>query len=425
MNIRFRKQEQERGSILVVTIFIGTAIAVALGSYLLLVRTQNVSVVRSQAWSAALAMAEAGAEEALAQLNPGAIATTISVNRSANGWGAPSGGVYGPVSRSLTNASYSVVFTDATFPIIYSTGYVTLPDLSATLARVVRIATTNVPLYNVGLAARSGISMNGNGVSVDSFDSSNPALSTNGRYDPAKTSTNGTVALVSGSLSVGNHSISGNLMLGPTATYAGSPNSVSGTISSDLNVDFPQVALPPDVGSWSTLALPLPGIVNGVLYNYVFNAPGGDYIIPSLSGNVYIASNATVRLDVQSGGSSGVQVAGTGSKAGKLTVYIASPSFSVGGNGAVDGGNPANLSYYGLPSNTSISFSGNALFTGTLYAPSADLTLNGGGNNTYDFVGSCVAKSVTMNGHFMFHFDQNLLNAGASRGYLATYWQEL
>jgi len=91
----------------------------------------------------------------------------------------------------------------------------------------------------------------------------------------------------------------------------------------------------------------------------------------------------------------------------------------------VDGGRAANLTVLGLPSLKSISLSGNAAFTGTLYAPEASLSLNGGGNNSYDFVGSCIAASVTFNGHFMFHFDQDLLNSGASRGYLAISWTEL
>ena len=51
--------------------------------------------------------------------------------------------------------------------------------------------------------------------------------------------------------------------------------------------------------------------------------------------------------------------------------------------------------------------------------------MSGGGSNNYDFVGSLVASSVTMNGHFMFHWDEDLLNNGASRGYVAVSWAEL
>ena len=59
-----------------------------------------------------------------------------------------------------------------------------------------------------------------------------------------------------------------------------------------------------------------------------------------------------------------------------------------------------------------------------MYAPNAALTLNGGGSNN-GFIGSCIVNSIVMNGHYDFHFDENLLTAGPRRGYLATSWQEL
>ena len=100
-------------------------------------------------------------------------------------------------------------------------------------------------------------------------------------------------------------------------------------------------------------------------------------------------------------------------------------TFTLSGNDTVDGGNAANLAYYGLPSNTTLSFTGNASFTGTIYAPEADFKLGGGGNNTYDFVGASVTSSVTMNGHFNFHYDENLNKAGPVLGYVARAWVEL
>ena len=45
---------------------------------------------------------------------------------------------------------------------------------------------------------------------------------------------------------------------------------------------------------------------------------------------------------------------------------------------------------------------------GTIYAPHADFTLGGGGKDTIDFVGSSVTKTVKMNGHYKFHYDENL-----------------
>jgi len=57
----------------------------------------------------------------------------------------------------------------------------------------------------------------------------------------------------------------------------------------------------------------------------------------------------------------------------------------------------------------------NANFVGAIWAPQADFTLGGGGNNTYDFIGAVVTRSVKLNGHFNFHFDENLERIGFAR----------
>jgi hypothetical protein len=55
----------------------------------------------------------------------------------------------------------------------------------------------------------------------------------------------------------------------------------------------------------------------------------------------------------------------------------------------------------------------NAAFTGTGLLPrKADITLGGGGNNDYDVVGAIIGNTITMNGHFHFHYDENLLANG-------------
>jgi hypothetical protein len=87
-------------------------------------------------------------------------------------------------------------------------------------------------------------------------------------------------------------------------------------------------------------------------------------------------------------------------------------------------GNCSTFTYYGLPGNTSISLSGNDAFLGSIYAPNATLTMTGGGNNTLDYQGSCAVQSVGMNGHFNFHFDENLRRRGPIRGYQVTSWRE-
>src|SRR6266702_1368441 len=103
----------ENASVLMLTIIAACLLGLTLASYLLMVRAESVTVARSQAWNAALVVAGAGVEEALAALNqtaagqlPGGGPPALSIT----GW-PPSDNGYGPISRTLasgaiTNGSY-------------------------------------------------------------------------------------------------------------------------------------------------------------------------------------------------------------------------------------------------------------------------------------------------------------------------------
>jgi hypothetical protein len=405
-----------------VTLFVSSLTGFFLFSYLQVVRQQQTMVKRSEAWNGALAAAEAGAEEALAQLNPG-VPLPI-VDRTANGWGAPSGGLYGPMSRTLSPGAYDVVFTTDTFPTIYATGYVSVAGIPATLARTIRVNTTNVPLFTAGLSAMNNINMSGNGIVSDSFNSSLPTLSNNGSYDPTRASTNGDVASMAGVVNVANANIQGSVLLGPGAADTVKPNgTVTGGVINDFNFDFPDVILPQT--SWLP-AMTTNLTIDGVSYQYVFTTSTGDYSINGLNGSVYVGTNSHIRLKVTGNASpSIIRVAGLGTDAGSLQFFMDGPTFNLSGQSIVDGGVPNNLSYLGTTNNTSINCSGNATFIGTIYAPEASFKLGGGGSSTYDFIGAAIVNNATVNGHFQFHYDEALLTTGPIRGYAAASWQEL
>ncbi|HTL58494.1 MAG TPA: hypothetical protein VL361_22595 [Candidatus Limnocylindrales bacterium] len=429
MQTTFYPKRKQQGNVLVVTLFILSLMGFFLYAYLDTTRTQRSLMARSQGWNTALGLAEAGVEEALGQVNPGAPLPVI--DRTANGWGAAVDGLYGPISRSLSNGTYSVVISADIFPIIYATGYVAVPSIPANLTRVVRVTTTNMPLFTTVLAAKYDINFTGNGISTDSFNSSNPNQSDNGRYPvlyPSRASTNGDVASVQGLINVGNGNINGTLYLGPTATDTiGGNGIVTGGVSNDFNVELEDVVLP------STTWLQ-PSVTNVTIgtntYQYLFG-PGtsngsGDFTIADLKNSSIYVSNATVRLKLTGNASPTlIQVAGVGTSAGSLTIYMDGPSFTLSGKSTVDGGLAASLSYYGTTNNTSITFGGNASFTGTIYAPEAAFSMGGGGSSIYDFVGAAVLKSAVLNGHYNFHYDEALATTGPKRGYVPNSWQEL
>jgi choice-of-anchor A domain-containing protein len=85
----------------------------------------------------------------------------------------------------------------------------------------------------------------------------------------------------------------------------------------------------------------------------------------------------------------------------------------LGGNsaGGAIGGRPSNFIFYGMPNLSDLTTSGTSDFIGAIYAPSANATLNSG-SNTENIFGSVIARSVTVNGRFLFHFDENFINNG-------------
>jgi hypothetical protein len=428
---------KKRGSVLVCVMVIVFLLGLGLASYLTLMRHQHLSVVRSQAWNAALAMAEAGIEEALAQLNPSALLFSTNINRGANGWSLSLDGMYHAPRRNFSEGYYDVAITADVYPRIYATGYVTIPAISTTVARKVVVNTAERGIFRAAMAARVNIDLKGNNIWTDSFDSLDPNYSTGGLYDPAKRKAGGDVATAAGLINVQNADVRGTLYTGPVGNVAiGSEGSVGdlswpvggglqdGHWKNDFNMDFPDVLPPYQSGlaptTWDDK-------VNGTNYTLLGN---GNYMVDNAkplkfsSGDVILVT-----------GRAKLYVTGDFIMGGQSQIIItpgASLQLYVGGQNAEfqtinNGGNCATFSYFGLPGNTSINLAGNSLLLGTIYAPNAALTLAGSGDpkTPFDFQGACAVNTIKLNGHFNFHFDENLKRKGPVRGYQITAWSEI
>jgi choice-of-anchor A domain-containing protein len=140
---------------------------------------------------------------------------------------------------------------------------------------------------------------------------------------------------------------------------------------------------------------------------------------------VSVAAGVAVRLrvDATTFNPANIHILSTNGASGTLTIYQVAGSVTMSGNPTVDSGRARNFWYYGLPGVTSVTFGGTSSFIGVIYAPEANLTLNGGGNNN-GLIGSSITKSITMNGHYDFHFDQDLSSIGPTH-YVVNSWQEL
>ena len=101
-------------------------------------------------------------------------------------------------------------------------------------------------------------------------------------------------------------------------------------------------------------------------------------------------------------------------------------SADLGGNGVINStASATRFAMWGLPTCTNVSLGGNAEFTGTIYAPQAHLHASGGGNNQYDIVGSAIVGSAKFNGHFLFHYDEDLGKNGPRSAFVVTGWSEI
>lgn len=425
-------KHEESGSALLACLGTCAVLGLILTAHLRMCANEVVMSARSASWNMAIAIAEAGVEEALTHLYMQGID-----NLASNGWTLGNDGY--AKTTMLNDSYYEVTISTSSEPVISSIGYFLAPDAKSHVSRTVEVRTESDALFVKGLVAKGKIDMNGNNIETDSFDSADPNHSTNGKYDVSKRKDNGHVATnldLVDSINAGNANIRGRIATGPGGTVSlgsnGSVGSASwqdagntgiedGYFTDDMNVSFPDVSKP-----WSIPQLPpIPGIVGGTNFTYVLT--GGDYDLPvlSMSGKAEMMVTGNSRLYVSSGFSMSGKSKIIVDPGATLEIYIASTSASIGGNGIINVNNATNVFVYGLPSLKNLSMSGNGEFMGVIYAPDADLSLSGGGSGDNDFIGAGIFNTITMNGHFKFHYDENLGTLDGGNTFKVTSWNEL
>ena len=192
-----------------------------------------------------------------------------------------------------------------------------------------------------------------------------------------------------------------------------------------MNVYFPDVQAPFTGGFTvpSVLGL-LASLIGGTNYTYALG--DGTYQMSSL---VMASKQAMI---VQ--GNAILYVTGDVNMSGQSYIYIqpgATLQLYVGGQTTIAGTGVSNPSgkakafqYFGLPTNKTVSFTGNSTFVGVIYAPAADLTMSGGGSTVIDFVGASTTSTVNMTGSYNFHYDESLANT-TDAFYVASSWDEM
>ncbi len=431
-------QSKVAGSVLVTTLVLAAILGTTLAGYLYWARTQNLLVAQSQAWNAALAYAEAGIEEGMAQINF-TYGTNYLNSAQANWGGGLLSGYYGPRSHSFSEGSYSAIIIPASpGPTIISTGYTMVPYIGRQVSRIVRVTTTTSATFGNAITVRSNLTTKGNNLTVDSYDSSDPNHSTtNGLYDPVTRKAGGDINSTDGLINVQNANIYGKLRTGPNGSFSLGNGTVGdldwnvkgqiepGWYANDFNAEFKDVAPPYSTG------LDVPSVDNKTNKIYYLNSGGyivnGDFVMSQneylvvqgvatlyVTGNFNMKSQNECSIIVTNGGSLKLYVGTTDG----APVVSSLTQVNVSGNAY-------SFHYYGLPSNTSLTWNGNNTYMGVIYCPQADISLGGGGSSYYDYQGAMVGLSASLNGHFNVHYDENLRRIGLPSGFTVTSWREI
>jgi hypothetical protein len=307
--------------------------------------------------------------------------------------------------------------------------------------RVATVPFVVVPRFPLGIVCKSNLNVNAHSALVDSFDSMSVSYSSPATvppsnnvvmiYDAAKARAGGNIGVngvVVGGISVGNLSIFGHLQTGPGSASNNvqiGPNGVVGALdwtpignpqiedlgtptswwTPDFNVNFPDVNAPILTAALNLLQPVVGGYIRLTGGNYVYSNSWNSNAAPFL-----ITAPTTIWIK---GSASGLNFVFGGTNA-SLVLYVGRPTstgdtLSLAGNGTLNyPGYARNLQIFGLPSLTSMDLHGNLAWTATIYAPNATLTAGAGGNNTQDASGAIVAKSITLVGHWNFHYDESL-----------------
>ncbi|HEY0968173.1 MAG TPA: hypothetical protein VGD88_12350 [Opitutaceae bacterium] len=429
-----------KGSVLIVALMISALIAVALGSYINLNLGSARLARRSFHQQAAFNLAEAGAEEALWSFNQAALASPAAwtdwTDDGSSAWRKFDGFSFGAAATGSVK-----VYIDNKAPAagvrprIIAQALVEAPGESG-VTKMLEITLARRSLFANGLMARNSIRFSGTRTSVDSWNSdpdSNAATAAipysvpvrNDRGTVASMSVLNTAVLVQqatvwGYVSTGGEqpAVGTQGLIGPFGTPAGTIH--PGRVATDFNADLPSVALPAggtvlaSVGATlgtlgTTTSWRIPGIalrgrdtltILGDVTIILTGGPGTRALDVTGNASIIIAPNSSLKVYAEGD----ILIAGNG---------LANPNHQ-----------PVSAQFWGVGEPVmpqTIHLAGNGALKAVVYAPYADVQINGNG----DVMGSVVGNTITLNGNADFHYDESLANLTDNQPYGVVRWRSL
>ncbi|MFT3868209.1 MAG: hypothetical protein QM715_06880 [Nibricoccus sp.] len=467
--------QQNRGSILLVTMIFVVLVTFMVASYLGLTSTSLKVSHRMYHSIAALDVAESGLEEAMWSINNGGINTT-------GGWTINGADATKTVSNYLfgQNKSGSAKIYVRNFAsqtatrVVACRASLALPN-AGTVERWIELTLSpGISPYGLPPTGKRFVKFSGQ-PTVDSwnsdpdFDSSTPYVP----YSAATAHDKGGVAAVEitaditvsngtvwGTAAVGSNSLS-SITLGPKGLVGpyGTPQGTMPGASTDFSVALPNIEQPTGGTVTAISGTTLTGS-NDPLHPTVYTASSLSFNKETLTVNGYVelrltapeglpaltitgnggginidASIGSIVMPIDPDNPSGPTHIVNGPRSG-LTIYTAG-DVSIQGNGVANQytsgsgttmGQPSLFQVKGTgttPGVQNITIGGNGNLSGVVYAPNADITLNGFGNSG-NFYGTAIGNSLTFNGsNVAVHYDESLNKLGGATPARISKWREL
>ncbi|MGZ0657204.1 DUF7305 domain-containing protein [Coraliomargarita sp. W4R53] len=423
--IHTKHGSREQGSALITAMIFSFVVVTLMGSYLYLTSSEYRVSTRSYLLGASFNLAEGGVDRAL---------NALSANDD-TGWGTGTdadgrsywaqrfgsydlgGNIEGFINVVILNPTGSS-------PEIFSEGEAS-GHVAGIITKQVRVALSSgfYPFMN-GFNSKQGIVLKGNNVTFDSYDSRE------GSYGWGNINSEITVATISvesDAIDIGNADVYGYVATGggqpnvgpqgSVTTYANQGKVDNSRITTDFYAEFPNISVP--ILNTPVTSIPSSGVVTG-----------GDYELSSWSmsgkNSLYISGDTRIVVtgDISISGKAYISIASGAS----VEIYVQGDA-AIGGQGIVNSSQvPLQLVLLGTHATEgaqTISISGNGYLAAAVYAPNANVTLNGGGSSGRVY-GAVTAHSAKLTGNSHFSYDEALENYNmGGGGFQVDEWTEL
>ena len=435
------RPQARKGSVLIVALLITALIALALGSFINLNLTSSRLAKRTLNGYVGLNLGEAGIEEGVWSINRFAAGDKAAWN----GWTQSGGAAWHKFADFDLNPGISgsvKVYVDQYAPTVgLSPKVIALAAVErkgeTPITKMLEVTLRRRSHFANALVAKERLVFHGINTSVDSWNSDpdKSSLTPPIDYDAGVRADHGSIAAGSpavNALLVNHAQVWGYAATGGAPPQLNSDGSIRGAntplgvsldptrVSTDFNADFPTIPMPTDGVLVDSIGATLGTLGTKTRWRCDSLVLTGTQTL-TIQGDVTLIITATP-------GTAGVSVTGQASiiipAGSSLTLYSESDLLIAGsglGNANVQAGT---CTIWGCDRSTlgqSFQLAGNGTLKSAIYAPNADIQVNGNG----DIMGSIVGRNISFTGNAAFHFDEALANAGGAGSFAVGKWREL